>query len=562
DLKYDNGTELKEKPYSFVHRMSLKSNATEFEENVKKAEISGNLDNPEGTLDALMQVLVCKEVIGWRNKSDKIVVVATDEVFHYAGDGKVCGIVIPNDGECHMSNISNSYTHWQILDYPSMHHIAEKVRENKFNVVFSVVKKVEKVYQTLVDIIGSNARVAELKPNDSKIVELIDRVYKNIRSTVKLTTEKIPDNINVKFESNCSKKMYNKTDECEFEEKPIIGFNATISMNSCPEDKSKWNQSFKIGLANTDENVEIHLEMLCECDCEKPEKSYLNSTDCSNVGTFACGICSKCNPEKSINSNDPESHCKREGDTSLCRGRGECDCGKCKCFRRFSGDFCEIDDSECYPEGQNVKCNGNDGNCIEGECKCSPEFSGKYCECPNQKCIAPNTTSVCSGNDVCICKCECEKSYKRTFCQKCLSCKYCDELISCVPEICRLFDSKKTCTKNCSQLNFKVVEQLDKKSNNSTVSCQERTRDNDCDITFIYERIDSEDDIEPAFKISKLNKICGKKVDLLIISIIVITGVILLGLTLLLIWKLITEIMDRREFVKFKRELDKANWDQ
>jgi hypothetical protein len=111
-------------------------------------------------------------------------------------------------------------------------------------------------------------------------------------------------------------------------------------------------------------------------------------------------------------------------------------------------------------------------------------------------------------------------------------------------------------------LNFKVVEQLDKKSNNSTVSCQERTRDNDCDITFIYERIDSEDDIEPAFKISKLNKICGKKVDLLIISIIVITGVILLGLTLLLIWKLITEIMDRREFVKFKRELDKANWDQ
>jgi hypothetical protein len=79
-----------EKPYSFVHRMSLKSNATEFEKNVEEANISGNNDKPEGTLDALMQVLVCKDVIGWRNKSDKIVVVATDEVFHYAGDGKVC----------------------------------------------------------------------------------------------------------------------------------------------------------------------------------------------------------------------------------------------------------------------------------------------------------------------------------------------------------------------------------------------------------------------------------------------------------------------------------------
>jgi hypothetical protein len=79
-----------EKPYSFVNRMSLKSNAAEFEKNVGNAKISGNLDGPEGTLDALMQVLVCKEVIEWRKKSDKIVVVATDYVFHYAGDGKVC----------------------------------------------------------------------------------------------------------------------------------------------------------------------------------------------------------------------------------------------------------------------------------------------------------------------------------------------------------------------------------------------------------------------------------------------------------------------------------------
>jgi protocadherin alpha len=37
-----------------------------------------------------MQVLVCKKEIGWRDQSDKIIVVATDEEFHYAGDGKVC----------------------------------------------------------------------------------------------------------------------------------------------------------------------------------------------------------------------------------------------------------------------------------------------------------------------------------------------------------------------------------------------------------------------------------------------------------------------------------------
>jgi Integrin beta chain VWA domain len=36
-----------------------------------------------------MQVLACKKEIGWRDQANKIVVVATDAGFHYAGDGKV-----------------------------------------------------------------------------------------------------------------------------------------------------------------------------------------------------------------------------------------------------------------------------------------------------------------------------------------------------------------------------------------------------------------------------------------------------------------------------------------
>jgi hypothetical protein len=36
--------------------MSLRRNATEFAERVRAAPISGNIDNPEGGFDALMQV--------------------------------------------------------------------------------------------------------------------------------------------------------------------------------------------------------------------------------------------------------------------------------------------------------------------------------------------------------------------------------------------------------------------------------------------------------------------------------------------------------------------------
>lgn len=53
--------------------------------------MSGNLDGPEGGLDAMMQVIVCTKEIGWRPKARHLIVFSTDAVFHVAGDGKVRG---------------------------------------------------------------------------------------------------------------------------------------------------------------------------------------------------------------------------------------------------------------------------------------------------------------------------------------------------------------------------------------------------------------------------------------------------------------------------------------
>ena len=44
-------------PYSFQHQMSLSPDALEFQQKVAKAPISGNIDNPEGGFDALVQVI-------------------------------------------------------------------------------------------------------------------------------------------------------------------------------------------------------------------------------------------------------------------------------------------------------------------------------------------------------------------------------------------------------------------------------------------------------------------------------------------------------------------------
>lgn len=81
--------------------------------------MSGNLDAPEGKLnivhtnsnftvkiidftnllmsfliisggfDAIMQAVVCRNQIGWRDQARRLLVFSTDAGFHYAGDGKV-----------------------------------------------------------------------------------------------------------------------------------------------------------------------------------------------------------------------------------------------------------------------------------------------------------------------------------------------------------------------------------------------------------------------------------------------------------------------------------------
>ena len=78
--------------------MSLDTTTSDFAREVKRAKVSGNLDAPEGGFDAIMQAVVCKTEIGWRDKARKLLVFSTDAGFHYAGDGKLGGIVTPNDG--------------------------------------------------------------------------------------------------------------------------------------------------------------------------------------------------------------------------------------------------------------------------------------------------------------------------------------------------------------------------------------------------------------------------------------------------------------------------------
>lgn len=58
------------------------------------------------SLGKLRQVTLpspCQEEIGWRNVT-RLLVFATDDGFHFAGDGKLGAILTPNDGRCHLED--------------------------------------------------------------------------------------------------------------------------------------------------------------------------------------------------------------------------------------------------------------------------------------------------------------------------------------------------------------------------------------------------------------------------------------------------------------------------
>lgn len=56
---------------------------------------------------------ISQDQIGWRNVT-RLLVFSTDAGFHFAGDGKLGGIVLPNDGKCHLENNVYTMSHYYV----------------------------------------------------------------------------------------------------------------------------------------------------------------------------------------------------------------------------------------------------------------------------------------------------------------------------------------------------------------------------------------------------------------------------------------------------------------
>ncbi|XP_077775002.1 integrin beta-2 isoform X2 [Podarcis muralis] len=548
-------------PFAFRHVLSLTDRVEKFKEEVGKQDISGNLDAPEGGLDAMMQAAVCGDKIGWKNVT-RLLVYTTDDGFHFAGDGKLGAILTPYDGKCHLEE--NMYKRSNEYDYPSVGQLVQKLEENNIQPIFAVTSKMVDTYRKLSEMIPKSA-VGELQEDSNNIIQLIQRAYDSLSSKIILDHGPLPNFIKITYDSFCPNQIHTKDKprgECDnVKINDQITFQVKVTATKCID-----NQTVTIRALGFTDSLDVHMRGRCNCECDEEISS---SSDCSGHGKVDCGICScfpgfigkNCDCQTGgKSSKELEKSCRKDNASVTCSGLGDCVCGQCVCHtdeaskKKIYGSFCECDNMNCEIHNGQL-CGGEiRGRCDCGKCKCNPGFGGSACQCETSTdgCLNINET-VCSGRGECLCNtCQCKPGYQLPHCEDCEGCPSpCPRHVSCVE--CRYFQSGPF-QKNCSQACSHIILRDNVMSRSK--ECKEKDSQN-CWISFSMFQLDGEE--RYSVKVEPL-KDCPEPPNVAAIVGGTVAGVALIGLLLLLIWKLVTELIDRKEYHRFEKEKSKAKW--
>ncbi|XP_072028362.1 integrin beta-1-A-like [Amphiura filiformis] len=580
-------------PFGFKNVLGLTEETSKFADAIARVNASGNLDSPEGGLDALMQATVCKEKIGWRDHARHLLLYSTDAPFHIAGDGLLGGIVARNDGQCHVDN-TNTYTMATELDYPSISQLSVQMKKHSILPIFAIgtadgvaIDSPGDPYRFYKDLpyFFHESYVTRLSSNSDDIVEVVKAVYLNITAGVKVEDNAPRDAFTLNYTAICLDGVpQTGVQECNgLQLGDDVFFNITLTMNKTVCASSKRKHTFNIGPTAFNEFMEVTVEAICECDCGEPQRG---PQICNGTGEEICGGCqcddgwsgSNCDCDKS-DTGEVDMGCvwNVTGDNPIddpieCNNRGVCNCGECNCNKaepgkRYYGTHCQCDDFSC-PRHDKQICGGpKRGVCMCNEstginyCNCTEDYIGERCECPKSTdgCRSPDGTICNSGAGVCECgKCVCNDTskYRGSTCFECKDCPgACEEHKPCVQ--CKAFNSGEYAGEpECDECpyNITIVEELSRRT--GFQECIFRD-DDDCLYVFTHERlpngtyiIEVDDD-----------KVCPDKSAILWMIIGIIVGILLVGLVLLLIWRLLTYIHDRREFNNFEKERENARWE-
>ncbi|XP_062509874.1 integrin beta-1-A-like [Corticium candelabrum] len=593
-----------EPAFSFINSLPLNSDEAVFEEGILKEKTSGNLDRPEGLLDALMQTSVCTEAIRWRRDAWHLVVMATDDQYHTAGDGKLGGIYTPNDGKCHLdhNNRGGKYTNATEWDYPSVSQMRKVLFDNKIIPMFAVVNDVQPLYQALRNaLLPVRGFIGELDKDSSNILELIRRGYEEIASEVFLTAANIPDAVRADIKvvkcvgKNATAVESSDSHGCTgIKESEKAVFEVTLELLECVSDS--LNVYIDAGAFG---RTQVTIEPLCSCSCEVPASTEENSDKCSGHGKLQCGICicygnragEICDKECDPTDNAATIGCKPTNSTAAtpgCSGHGRCVCDECICDvddkgrPLYAGKYCQCPQLYCARDKQGKECGGEEqGVCVcdRPDCKCECQCKSGWkntifnptCECSTDTSGCMESGELCSKHGTCDCdgQCECNEGFYGIYCQTCVSC----------PDVCRLdgLEECVACSKsqggcvnsNCSSFILHETLRSEPKDDyriistegpENTVRCELKNADNCIYVFYITER-----EIDGARIVEALAdglEDCPTPVDVVPIVAGIVGGIFAIGLALLFIWWILMQIAAFREYKAFVKEQANASWNQ
>uniref|UniRef100_A0A3B4YXX4 Integrin beta n=1 Tax=Seriola lalandi dorsalis TaxID=1841481 RepID=A0A3B4YXX4_SERLL len=430
---------------------------------------------------------------------------STDAGFHFAGDGKLGDIVLPNDGKCHLHK--NTTTHYLAYYYPSVTHVAEILRQRNIQIIFAVTENVRHLYEGLKSIFPKCA-VRTLSNNSHNSLQIIVDVYYALTSEVVMENSKLPPGYHISYTSHCKDHRLRRGEQgrrcSDISIGDEVSFNVSITAPQCV-------------------TVEVLLSPICECSCQKymvphsPSCSYGNSAlECGawrckggRVETF--GECDQAQSRRVVDS----YLCRHDNVSEVCGGHGECVCGKCVCMdNTYSGGACECPLSleSCLSQDGQICADRGDYHC--GTCICHDDrFQGPTCE------LCPSCPSVCTLAFI----------------------------------LCWAFSlglNPEECEMRCSTLNLTLVGQTGVLATVAPSSglhkCMEVDTDG-CRVHFLG-------------MASSVSQDCPSGPNVILITAVLSASVVVLGVALLLLWKLLTSIYDRREFARFQKELEQRHW--
>ncbi|XP_034096678.1 LOW QUALITY PROTEIN: integrin beta-8 [Gymnodraco acuticeps] len=427
--------------HGFHHVLGMTGNISEFTRVIKRQRISGNMDTPEGGLDALLQAAVCQRDLGWRPEAKRLLLLMTDQPSHLALDSRVAGIVTPNDGLCHLEN--NVYTGSTRQDHPSVGQLSDKLLENHMYLIFAVEKQQYKWYEALVHLLPGSylGRLGLFQaPN---LIELVVDAYKKLLSEVSISVsveDKAVSRYWVSVSPLCPNGSMVKDQSCSgVQPDQTVYFNITIGMHSCPDNGEDEDVKVVVRPVGYNESTVVRIHSKCACSCGSTRR-------CNDETQSPCretqGITNReQRPQNGLIQNsdrDSNWNCRADGSDMDCSGRGVCDCGRCLCdetrLGTVYGKYCERDDFSCPYEGGLI-CGGR-GVCVSGECVCEDGWTGDSCGCPVSTATCQSANGlICSGQGSCVCgKCVCDDPRQTgDFCERCPACQStCQSYWKCV----------------------------------------------------------------------------------------------------------------------------------